>query len=107
MAIKAPQTAPNFSTGDYHRINSIEYHCYPYEPDHPDPPEPKLVIRVGLYANRAARELNPKNPMWTNVAEIPQSQLPQDLRDMVYTLLMQTPLFAGTNAEPDQPVPNP
>lgn len=100
MAIIAPQTAANFSTGNYHRILKIEVLCSPREP------LPRYHIMVGFYASAEARDLN-SDPMYVNCVDIPFSDEVADPRVEIYNLLMQTPLFAGTNAASDVPAEAP
>lgn len=92
MAIKAPQTAPNFATGDYHRILKVEMLCSPTEP------VPRYHVLVGFYATREARDIN-SNPMYVNTVDIPFGALVVDPRAGIYDLLMQSPLFVNTNAK--------
>jgi hypothetical protein len=94
MAIIAPQTAPNFSTGNYHRILKVEVICNPREL------VPRYHILVGFYASAEARDIN-SDPMYVNAVDIPFTDGVEDPRAGIYALLMQTPLFAGTNAESD------
>jgi len=99
MAIIAPQTAPNFAIGDYHRILKAELLCAP------DEPVPQWHIMIGFYASEHARQQNPKTPLWVNHVYIPLSDVVNaglsDPRDVLYALAMQTTLYAGTNAEGD------
>lgn len=95
MAIIAPQTAPNFATGNYHRILKVEIICSPSDP------VPRYRVYVGFYASQAAREAN-TDPMYVNAVDIPFSNAVPDPRGAIYNLLMDTPLFANTNAAPDQ-----
>lgn len=94
MAIHAPQTAPNFATGNYHRILKVEMLCSPTEP------VPRYHVLVGFYASREARDVN-ANPMYVNTVDIPFDALVVDPRAEIYNLLMQSPLFHGTNAKQD------
>lgn len=107
MAVIAPQSAPNFATGEYHKILKAEYQFFPGGPNTENPPEPQLQIHVGFYFNEAARDLNPQNPMWVNVVTVPVKDMTEDHRVFLYDLLMKTPLFAGTNAAPDVQAPAP
>jgi alkylhydroperoxidase/carboxymuconolactone decarboxylase family protein YurZ len=91
MAILAPQTAPNFATGDYHRILRVEIICSPQEIN------PRYRVLVGFYANRAARDANCE-PMYVNAVDMPFSGATPDPRPGIYDLLMNSALFAGTNA---------
>lgn len=96
MAILAPQTARNYATGEYHRINKIESECSP------ETVVPRWLIWVGFYASAEARDLNPKEPMYTDCYAIPFADLAADPRIAFYELLMAIPPFAGTNAAPDE-----
>lgn len=95
MAIIASQTARNHAMGNYHRINKVTLVCSPTER------EPHYLIEVGFYAHAFGREDNPQ-PMCVNVVEIKFSDLPVDPRVDLYALLLQSPLFAGTNAVSDE-----
>lgn len=99
MAVILDYTAPNYATGDYHRILKLQFLCAPGETI-----EPRWEIHVGFYASEEARANNPANPMWYNVVTIPLSQLPTDPRVDFYDMLMNSPLFAGTNAQSDETV---
>jgi hypothetical protein len=99
MAIIAPQTAPNFSTGDYHKIVSAQLLCSP------DEPVPRWHYIVGFYASAAARELAPGNPMWTRSIFVTVESIVAgggpDPRVLMYEQIMADPAFAGTNATSD------
>lgn len=95
MAIYAPQTAANGATGNYHRILKAEIICSPNEP------VPRYRLLVGFYASESAREAN-ADPMYVNAVDIPFSDAVPDPRTGLYSLLMESPLFANTNAEPAQ-----
>jgi hypothetical protein len=95
MAIIAPQTAPNHATGNYHRINKVDLVCGTLEK------APHYLVYVGFYAHKYGRDDNPQ-PMYTNVVEIPVSDLEVDPRVQLYQLLLASPLFAGTNAMSDE-----
>lgn len=97
MAIIAPQTAPNFSTGNYHRILKVEILCSPREP------VPRYHILVGFYAHAEARDAF-SDPMYVNAIDIPFTDGVEDPRPYLYDLLMRTELFANTNAQSDVPV---
>lgn len=103
MAIIAPQTAPNYSTGDYHRILKAELLCSPSEP------VPRWHFLVGFYANAYARDVAPESPMYVrSIFRTVESIVAVggvDPRVQMYDLIMEDPLFAGTNATSDvQPV---
>jgi hypothetical protein len=95
MAIIAPQTAPNFATGNYHRILKAEILCGP------DEPVPRYHILVGFYASPEARELNTQ-PMYVHSVNVPFEILAEDPRVALYDMLMESPLFKGTNATTDE-----
>lgn len=99
MAIIAPQTAPNFATGDYHRILKAELLCAPSEP------VPHWEILVGFYASEAARQANPKEPLWVHrlslsIEEAKAHGYP-DPRDMLYDFAMKDMRYKNTNAKRD------
>lgn len=102
MAIIAPQTAPNFGTGNYHRIIRAEFLCSPPRPDNPNPPEDRLVVYVAFYASAYARDTNPDAPLYVNTLTFLFSEIPVDPRTWMYDLLMQSSLFKDTNAQQDQ-----
>lgn len=94
MAIIAPQTAPNFATGNYFRILKVEIICGPTEPC------PRYQVMLGFYASSAARDSN-VDPMYTYNIGIPFTNGVEDPRVKIYELLMGTELFVNTNAAPD------
>jgi hypothetical protein len=94
MAIIAPQTAPNFATGNYHKILRGELICGPKEEN------PRMIVFMGFYASEAAREAN-GDPMYTHIITIPLSAMAQDPRIELYELAMQCDLYANTNATSD------
>ena len=96
MAIIAPQTAPNFATGNYHRILKVEIVCSPKEPC------PRYHILVGFYAHAEARD-SFSDPMYVNAVDIPFTNGVEDPRPHIYDLLMQSELFINTNAASDEP----
>lgn len=93
MAIEAPQSAQNWATGNYHRILKVEMLCGPTEV------VPRYHILVGFYHSKEAREQNPTEPLYVNTVDIPFDALLVDPRNEMYNMLMQSPLFAGTNAK--------
>lgn len=101
MAIISSQTAPNYAIGDYHRILKAELLCSPSEP------VPRWHFLVGFYANSYAREMAPESPMYVRsifctIASIVAAG-GVDPRVQMYDLVMQDPLFAGTDAASDVP----
>lgn len=100
MAIIAPQTAPNFATGNYHKILKVEILCGPREAI------PRYHIMVGFYASETARDVN-ADPMYINTVDIPFKDGVEDPRGGLYDILMRSPLFEGTNAESDHTNPSP
>lgn len=101
MAIIAPQTAPNYSTGDYHRILKAELLCSPSEP------VPRWHYLIGFYANAYARDVAPETPMWTRSIFVTVESIVAgggpDPRVLMYEQIMRDPAFAGTNATSDVP----
>lgn len=99
MAIIAPQTAPNFTVGDYWRLQKAELLCSPEEP------EPRWHYVIGFYRDAAARDNAPALPMWSAHIFVPISQIAAgggaDPRDLMYQQIMADPMFAGTNAASD------
>jgi hypothetical protein len=95
MAINAPRTAQNFSTGNYWRIIRAELVCGP------DDPVPQWVVHVGFYANAAARQAF-SSPMWVEPFFFPFSETVPDPRADLYPLLLAHPFFANTNAASDE-----
>lgn len=103
MAIIAPQTAENYSTGDYHRLLSAQLLCSPQEP------VPRWHYLVGFYASAYARDVAPDKPMWTRSIFVTVESIVAaggvDPRDLMYEQIMADPAFSGTNATSDvQPV---
>lgn len=99
MAIIAPQTAQNYATGNYHRILKAELLCAP------DEPTPKWHIMVGFYASEYARQMNPKEPLYTHhiyksIETMLMEGLP-DPRDQLYVFAMQDTQYINTNATAD------
>lgn len=94
MAIIAPQTAANFSTGNYHRILKVELIVNPRET------VPRYHVLMGFYASAEARNAN-TDPMYVNIVDIPFSVEIPDPRPGIYNMLMNSPLFLGTNATSD------
>lgn len=95
MAIIAPQTAPNFATGDYFRILKEEVLCSPGEP------LPRKRVLLGFYASAAARDAN-TDPMYVYSIDIPFCDALPDPRPQTYAALMLMDLFANTNARSDE-----
>lgn len=99
MGITAAHTAPNFAFGNYFRILKAEFQCAPGGAS-------AWEFMVGFYANAEARNLN-TDPMYVHNVRLPVGQelfdgsLVEDPRGtLLYPLLMQSPLFGGTNAQP-------
>lgn len=102
MAIIAAHTAPNFAFGNYFRILKAEFSCAPYQPGNEAAIEPHWHILLGFYASADARDMNTQ-PMYVHVIDIKLSELPSDPRVDLYSLILQSPLFAGTSAVSDVP----
>ena len=92
MAITMQHTAPNFATGNYHRILKVELLCGPTET------VPRYHVLLGFYASREARDANVQ-PMYVNTIDIPFDALVKDPREELYGIIMQCSLFSGQAAQ--------
>ncbi len=104
MALIAQHTAPNFATGNYHRILKVEVMCSPREP------QPRYHFMVGFYASEQARDQN-ADPMYVHQVGVPFGEGVEDPRGYLYDLLSKTELFSEMNPEhdivPKEVVPEP
>jgi hypothetical protein len=109
MAIIAPQTAPNYATGNYWKIIKSELLCSP------DEPVERMHYVIAFYASEAARHASPNRPLWTESIFRTIEQIiadggtdPREGPHGMYAQIMKDPRFAGTNAASDvdgNPIP--
>lgn len=106
MAVIGEQTAPGvYASGNYFKIIKQELMCSLKEKD------PYVLIHLGFYASAWARDQPDVQPIWIHpikktIADLVAEGKP-DPRIALYNIVMEDPLFAGTNAVSDTPADQP
>lgn len=95
MAIIATMRTPQYSWGEYHRINGGMILCGA------DEAAPKIKLRVDMHHHQSTRA-GGFLPLTTHVLEIPLTELP-GLVSSIYEKAMQTEFFTSIGGTSDEP----